>query len=92
MTDYIDVAAVRTEMVRYLADIGFTERDADGSDFQFGDDPGLRFKIGTSYGEVAVSVYNPTRGQVLRITQDHHVDRAKTTLARVIADHWREDQ
>ena len=44
-----------------LAAHGFAPRDADPTDFQNGDDPTLRFKVGTKYGEVTVQIVREGR-------------------------------
>lgn len=54
----INVPNVRRRIVSELAEWGWIPRDADGTDFAHPDNRnGLRFKIGTSYGEVAVTVW-----------------------------------
>lgn len=52
----INVGQVRNQVVDYLIMHGFNPRDADGSDFAR---PGTRtrFKVGTSRGEVAITVW-----------------------------------
>lgn len=74
----------------YLGEMGFLPRDADGNDLQHGDDQSLRFKIGTSYHEVAIQIVyadtNPTR--VMRVTHDHQIPEAAETLRTVIERHW----
>lgn len=56
----MDVAKVRNQVVTYLRSEGFKPRDADGTDFA--DEDGIfRFKVGTVYGEVTVTVWQGAR-------------------------------
>lgn len=69
-----------------LKDHGFTPRDADGSDFQFGTDPGLRFKVTCVYGEVTISVWKHARQikQPIRILSEAQIVEAKYTMDALI--------
>lgn len=86
----IDVQAVRKGIVEYLAEMGFVPRDADITDLQHGTDNSLRFKVGTSMGEVAViAVYDSSqRNKVWRITQAHHIIEVRARIRDTIRDHW----
>lgn len=59
-----------------LRDLGFFERDADMNDFANDKTPGLRFKTGTSMGEITTQVVRKNRPMVpLRATSWAGVDR-----------------
>lgn len=82
------------QMFGCLADHHFVPRDADGNDLQYGDDKTLRFKVGTSYGEVAVQIVrngtaDPT--ETIRILNESHIAEAKHTIDRVIHEHRARD-
>ena len=83
----LDVAATVKEVNDNLIGWGFTPRDADGNDFQRGDDTSLRFKTGTSRGEVAIQVYGrQTVIKVIRILQAHQIDAALDEMHTLIKD------
>lgn len=83
----IDASEMVKKVWVELALLGFTPRDADGSDYQRGDDNSLRFKVGTSYGEVAVQVF---RGKdpagVLRIISDTSLDDSLEVMRQMADD------
>lgn len=74
----LDIVKVRGQVATRLREHGYKPRDADPADFQFEDDRTLRFKVGTQYGEVAISVWwNDERAKdVIRITQEAQVAEA----------------
>ena len=84
-----DVEAGVREINAHLRARGFTERDADGADFQAGEDRGLRFKTGTVYGEVTVTVwFNDRQGkEPIRILGEHQMPLAKAQIDRLIRAH-----
>lgn len=85
MSRIIDEAAACKRVHEFLGERGFVPRDADGSDLQRGTDTGLRFKIGTVYGEVAVHVLEANRlTHTIRILRDTKVDEALANLERII--------
>lgn len=76
-----------------VGEIGMVARDADGNDFGFAGatyDQALRFKTGTSTGEVAVQIF---RGKhpagVLRITSPASLDATLQTMKAMASDHVR---
>lgn len=71
----IDIEAGVKKVRENLISHGFRPRDADGSDFQYGDDPSLRFKVNCVYGEVTVSVWKHARQvkQPFRATSDAQI-------------------
>lgn len=90
MSKNLDVEDTAKGMTRHLADHHFVSRDADGNDLQYGDDKSLRFKVGTSYGEVAIQIVrdghaNPS--ETIRILNAAQIAEAKHTLDRAIAEH-----
>jgi hypothetical protein len=79
----INVGQVRNQVVDYLAVHGYSPRDADGSDFA---KPGstTRFKVGTSRGEVAITVWERTKQiDVVRIVSDSSLRVALRYLNKV---------
>lgn len=82
----IDVEEGVKKIRQALKDHGFTPRDADGSDFQFGSDPGLRFKVNCVYGEVTVTVWKYARQakEPIRILSDAQVIEAKYQIDSLI--------
>lgn len=87
MTAPMSPEVVCKEIVTFLAKGGFVPRDADGNDLQRGDDRALRFKVGTSYKEVAVQVVRYGKAdpqETLRITSMLRVGRAKLRLAAIV--------
>lgn len=74
-----------------LAQLGFTPRDADGSDYQRGDDQSLRFKVGTSTGEVAVQIF---RGKhpagVMRAISESSLENLISDMRTMADDQVRE--
>lgn len=86
----LDVEKVAKELVGYLGTADFKPRDSDGNDLQYGDDMTLRFKVGTVYGEVAVTVWKDGRQvEALRILSEKQVPEAKHRLDRIIYNHQR---
>lgn len=80
----IDVAAIRSQVADHLWVMGFEPRGADPSDFQRGTDSSLRFKVGTSYGEVAVQVLvNNKKDDVIRVVSEAQVPEALRSLSLI---------
>lgn len=69
----INVQSMRDRVITHLATRGFLPRDADGTDFAKVDST-IRFKVGTSYGEVAVTTWSGSVrvGPAVRINADAH--------------------
>lgn len=90
MTDTLDIEAARGKIVANLADHGFLPRDADGADFQFGDDMTLRFKVGTSRGEVAITVwkYDRQAKDVIRVYTEAQIVEANHKIDAIIHGHF----
>lgn len=82
----LDVAATRRDLVRFLSSIGFEPRDADGADFASPSSP-VRFKVGTSYGEVAITCWDHRNQQfrAIRITSVRGLHQAKLEINEVLA-------
>lgn len=82
-----DVHLARNKVVANLEAHGFKTRDADPTDFQFGDDQGLRFKVGTAYSEVTVTVWRSDRQRktALRATSDEQVVELNHDVDALIA-------
>lgn len=85
----MDVAKMRADVVSFIAAKGFVPRDADGTDFEHKDasfPARLRFKVGTSRGEVAVvPVIDGRGGRVpIRILSAAGFESAKTTMTQII--------
>lgn len=80
------IQIVNTKIVQ----MGFDPRDADRNDFQRGDDRGLRFKTGTSYGEVAIQVFGE-RAPIctLRIINPSGIEKVLNTLQEMADDRVR---
>lgn len=58
-----------------LQQMGYRPADADGQDFRKGGANSIRFKTGTSHGEVTVTVWRgPRQIDVLRIISDRSYD------------------
>jgi len=71
----INIVHGRNQIVRALERHGYTQSAADPTDFQQGSNRGLRFKVGTQYGEVTITVWNYSRQVgVHRATKDAHID------------------
>ena len=82
----MDVQEQRLRIVRALADHNWQQRDADPTDFQFGTDPALRFKIGTQYREITVTAWRFSRQTDLkRATTEEQVTELLHWLDRLIA-------
>lgn len=86
-----DIVDARRAIVDHLAERGWVPRDSDGADFANPDDPEIRFKIGTSYSEVAATVW---RGQAqigaIRATRREHVPDMKTEIDLWITGYYPE--
>lgn len=93
MHDYRFDASVGVKQVcQALNQLGFVPRDADGSDYQRGDDQHIRFKVGTSYGEVAVQVVVDNKHvDVIRFLNLEQTGSSKATFEGVIAHYQIED-
>lgn len=88
MSKRIDEAAGIRAIKECLYSQHYVERDADGSDFQFGSDTSLRFKVGMVYGEVTVTVWQEGKQtQAIRILSDAQVVEAKHHLDAIITAH-----
>lgn len=86
-TDRIDIVAGAKALRQTLKEHNFTERDADGSDFQFGTDPSLRFKVGTVKGEVTLTVWKHARCvETIRVLTDEQVVEAKHRIDSLVHD------
>lgn len=84
----IDVQNAVKVVNSYLEGHGFKPRDADGNDFQYGDDRDLRFKTGTSRGEVAIQVVKTGQTtMVIRVLNDNQINDAKYQIDKIIAEH-----
>lgn len=71
----IDIVAGRNKVVRALERTGYTQSASDPTDFQQGAHRGLRFKIGTQYGEVTMTVWNYSRQiGTHRATKDEQIN------------------
>lgn len=81
----IDEAMTVKAVNGYLESHGFTARDADKCDFQYGDDTTFRFKTGTVHGEVAIQVVG--HGQVRKVIRvlTNDITKTKHELDRIIA-------
>lgn len=84
----IDEADAVAKINEHLRGHEFHPRDADGNDFQYGEDSGLRFKTGTVYGEVSVQVVKQGHtAEVIRVLRSERVDDAKHQIDNIIARH-----
>lgn len=85
----IDVANVLRSVQNHLRRHGFAPRDADPTDFARRNDGRLRFKTGTSYGEVTVVPwFDKQRGrdrEVIRIIMPHQVAGALMKVDNLIS-------
>ena len=92
MGELIDVAATRRNIAEHLEGHGFVTRGADLSDFAPPDavgNQGLRFKVGTSYGEVAITPYiDNIRKSTMRILSDAMRAEVKHSIDATIRN-WR---
>jgi hypothetical protein len=81
----IDVELGARRIVNNLREHDFRNRDADPTDFQFGMDPGLRFKVGTVRGEVTITVWKWAKQvEVIRVLSDAQVVEAKHRIDALI--------
>lgn len=82
----IDAEQVYREVRGWLGGHGFAPRDADPTDLQRGNDSSLRFKVGTSRGEVAIQVLvdNKLR-RVLRLISGTSIEAAYTEMTNLIS-------
>lgn len=89
-----DIVEARNKVVKNLDDHGFKPRDADPTDFQFADDNSLRFKVGTSYSEVTVTVWyvNKSRFQAKRATSDAQIIELNHWVDSHVADFFSPDK
>ncbi len=88
----IDVADVRNDLIKRLAAHGFTQAASDPTDFQQGTSRALRFKVGTQYGEVAVTAWNYSRQVgVRRVTMPDHIKVVEQWIQSLV-DEMRERQ
>jgi len=83
----MDVYEQRQRIVKTLSDHGWRQRDSDPTDFQFGTDPSLRFKIGTQYREITVTAWSHSRqqGPAQRATTEEQVTELLHWLDRQIS-------
>lgn len=82
-----DIAAAVRTINEFLPTLGFEPRDADGNDFQRGADKDLRFKTGTSYGEVAIQIVHKGHAnprETIRILTDRQVEKAKVQIVDIV--------
>lgn len=85
MSTRIDVEAGVRSINQHIREHGFRANGADGNDFQYGTDPGLRFKTGTVYGEVTVTVWNHQRQiEAIRILSEAQIVEAKHEIDGLI--------
>jgi hypothetical protein len=89
MVDRFDVETGVKEINEYLIEKGYVPRDADGADFQREDDRILRFKTGTVFGEVTVTIWVNDRQakHPIRILGHHQMEDAKHRIDQIIALH-----
>lgn len=81
----IDVQATVAEVRAYLQARDFRPRDADITDYQSGRDASLRFKTGTSRGEVTVTVWRYARQiEVMRIISPTTMAEALTAIDQYV--------
>lgn len=84
----LDVEYVVAQINQHLESHHFIPRDADPTDHQYGIDTSLRFKTGTSRGEVTIQILQEGRKtEFVRILQPDHIVRAKEIIDRTIATH-----
>jgi hypothetical protein len=90
----IDIVKVREKIVKNLTEHGFRPHGADPSDFQFGTDPGLRFKVGTVYGEVTVTIWKYARQvkKPIRILNDEQAIEANHQIDALIHEFFSKRQ
>lgn len=71
----LDVAEARKKVVSLLHSLGYTERDADMTDFAR-PDTRLRFKVGTAYTEISATVWlDSAQVSVIRVTDTAAMDK-----------------
>lgn len=82
----MDVAKVRQEMGRYLETSDFrNDGGADKTDYVFGRDQSLRFKVSTSYKEVTVTCWKyQHQFDVIRINTPEQTAEAKHKISALI--------
>lgn len=79
----IDVVATRNTVADTLESMGFSNHDADISDFSRPNSD-VRFKVGTTRGEVSITVWREKRQTyALRIISDGSLDLALEYLKEV---------
>lgn len=76
----MDVHEQWQRVAQTMRDHNYTPRDADQSDFQFGTDRSLRFKVGTANQEVTTTVWSHAR----------QIDYKRATTPEQVTDmlHW----
>jgi hypothetical protein len=80
----IDVATEVARINKHILDHGFHKPGAE-PDFQYGEDTRLRFKTGTVYGEVTVTVWQGQRQvDVIRCTNEAQVTEALHEIDRYV--------
>lgn len=73
---------------RHLDTLGFAPRDADGNDYQRGADRTIRFKTGTSMGEVTTQVViDGTHRQPIRATSWGSTDKMMLEISGIVDRH-----
>jgi hypothetical protein len=81
----LEVAKAVALVNQNLLDLGFSPRDADGSDYQRGLDTVLRFKTGCSYGEVTALVMVDNRqAEAIRATSWAGIDRMLLAIRQYV--------
>lgn len=86
MSSKIDVATQVARINNHILTHGFRKPGSE-PDFQYGDDTSLRFKTGTVYGEVTITVWKHQRQiDVIRCTNDEQVVEALHEIDRLIND------
>lgn len=88
MSTEFNITKAVGEIRSALAAHGFAPRDADPTDFQSGTDSGLRFKVGTKYGEVTIQIVRKGKPvEFVRLTTGEHLIRALNRVDALAAAH-----
>lgn len=90
-TETLDVEIVVRKLNEFLEFKGFKRRDSDGSDFARPDDrDGLRFKTGTSRGEVTVTVWvgsKPIKDRTIRVMRLEQTTPAQSEIKKIAREY-----